>query len=86
VKAVTGLRVPKGASPEVVALADFTQQRILDVMTERVNTFAAFGVLTAARTMREELCGPIPKRIEGADGGAIVIEVRKFLEENEGES
>lgn len=72
-----GLRIPADATPEARALADRCQQRIIDVMEERVYFLQAPGVLKAASGLREEICGPVPKRHEltGKDGEALTINV-----------
>jgi hypothetical protein len=77
---VAGLRVPEDASPEAKALADRTQQRIIDVMEERVNAFLARPVLQAATELRKEICGEVAKRLEhtGKDGGELVVKVVEF--------
>ncbi|WP_242394839.1 hypothetical protein [Anaeromyxobacter oryzisoli] len=74
-----GLRVPESASPAERELADLALRRIVDVMDERVNPFGAFSVLTAARGLREEICGPVPKKLEhaGPGGGAIVFKIEE---------
>lgn len=71
---VAGLRVPDDASPEARELADVAQQRLIDVMCEKVSPFASNSVLTAARHLREEICGPIPKKHEltGKDGAPLL--------------
>jgi hypothetical protein len=61
---VANLRVPADATPEQAALADVCQQRIIDVMMEDVGSVAAFSVLTAAKTLREEVCGKVAEKHE----------------------
>lgn len=59
-----GLRVPADATPAQKDLADRCLERIADVMEERVNPFGAFSVLTAARGLREEICGKVAEKHE----------------------
>lgn len=61
---VAKLRVPEDASPELADLADACQERIIDVMLEKVSPFSAFSVLTAARSLREEICGKVAEKHE----------------------
>lgn len=70
-----GLRVPEDASPEARRLADRALERIVEVMDEQVSPFMANPVLTAARLVREEVCGAVPKKLEatGKDGGPIAV-------------
>lgn len=72
-----GLRVPEGAAPDVRALADRAQQRIIDVMEGDVEPFAASTILKAATHLREETCGPIAKQVNlaGANGEQLTINV-----------
>jgi hypothetical protein len=66
-----GLRVPKDATPAERELADRALVRIADVMEERVSSFGAFSVLTAARGLREEICGKVADKHE--HGGSIEV-------------
>lgn len=59
-----GLRVPQTATPAERELADRALSRIADVMEERVHSFGAFSVLTAARGLREEICGKVADKHE----------------------
>jgi len=68
-----GLRIPETASEAERELANRALERIADVMEETVAPFREFAVLTAARAIREEVCGPIPKKIEGGDKPLEVI-------------
>lgn len=49
-------------------------------MDETVGPFSAHSVLAAARHVREEVCGPIPKRSEitGANGGPLEFTVKEI--------
>jgi hypothetical protein len=58
-----GLRVPKDATPAERELADRALVRIADVMEEQVSSFQAFAVLTAARGLREEVCGKVADKL-----------------------
>lgn len=68
-----GLRVPKDATPAERELADRALQRVADVMEEQVSSFQSFAVLTAARTIREEVCGPVVKKVDVS--GSITVTV-----------
>jgi hypothetical protein len=82
------LRVPTGATPELEHLAGRALERIVDVMEERVSSFQARAVLSAATRIREEACGPLAQKLEhsGPEGGALVVEVRSFAEEEESDA
>lgn len=56
-------RVPDDAPPEMAELADRALQRISDVMEEGVEANLSPSVLKAAATIREEVCGPVEKKI-----------------------
>ena len=75
----TRLRVPDGTMPEHAALADRALQRIVDVMEERVFDRQSAAVLSAARVIREEVCGGIPKpvAVSGPAGAAIVFRIEE---------
>ena len=76
-----GLRIPETATPEEAALANRALDRIVAVMDEQVSAFGggAFAVLTAARAVREEICGPVVKKVAvtGADGGPVVFRIEE---------
>lgn len=61
-----GLRVPPTASEAERELADRALVRIADVMEEKVGSFQAFSVLTAARGLREEICGKVAGKVDVA--------------------
>lgn len=86
VQALKGLRlrVPEGAAPEAAELADRAFARVVDVLEERVHFQQAGHVLKAATMVREEICGPMAQKHEvgGVDGGALVVEVRKYPKED----
>lgn len=75
---VANMRVPESASPEERALADRALQRIIDVMEEDVVSFSAFSVLTAARGIREEICGKVADKhehtVQKVDSGDVTDE------------
>lgn len=75
-----GLRVPETASEAERKLADRAQQRIIDVMEEKVGFLKMPHVLKAAATLREEICGPVSKKVAvtGADGGPLTVKVVEF--------
>jgi hypothetical protein len=80
------LRVPDGASDAAKALANRALERVVDVLEESVDFRQAGSVLKAATILREEVCGPMAQKHEvgGADGGALVVEVRKYGREDAG--
>lgn len=71
------LRVPDDASPQVIALADRTLERLIAVMEEKVNSFQAGSVLKAATRIREEALGPLAQKHEltGANGGPLSVSI-----------
>lgn len=79
------LRVPEGASDAAKALANRALERVVDVLEEGVDFRQAGSVLKAATMLREEVCGAVAQTLQhaGADGGALVIEVRKYGREGE---
>ncbi len=58
------LRIPEGASPELENLAGRALERIVAVMEEKVNSFQARNVLSAATRLREEACGPLTQKVQ----------------------
>jgi hypothetical protein len=54
-------------------LADRALQRIVDVMNENVSSFHAHSVLTAARGIREEVCGKITDKLEHSGGVTLAL-------------
>lgn len=56
------LRVPDSATPAERELAALALIRTVDVMMERVSSFSMHGVLTAARSLREEVCGKVAEK------------------------
>ena len=78
---VTGLRVPKDASPEAAALADEAFDTIVSVM--RKPKRGAGYQLSAATAVREEICGAIKKttKVEGTgEDGALEVIVKTVAE------
>ena len=61
---VAGLRVPSGATAEERALADRCQERLVDVMEEKVSYLKAYSVLASATRLREEICGKVADKLE----------------------
>jgi hypothetical protein len=59
-----GIRVPEGTSPAEAELADTAMQRIVDVVMGKVHPSFAPSVLKGSTVIREEICGPIVKKIE----------------------
>lgn len=68
-----GLRVPAGASPEVAEVAGYALERMVDVLAGKVSAAKAVTVLKAATVVREELCGPIERKLQVQ--GAVSINV-----------
>jgi hypothetical protein len=66
VKAIKALRlrVPDNAPEEAKELADRALSRVADVMNGKVHSSIATPVLKAATHIREEICGPLTKKIE----------------------
>lgn len=73
--AVRGLRhrVPDDVHPVAKDLADHAFVRIVDVMDERVDPEHAANVLKAAVLVRDEICGPIAKKLEVKVGLAQLL-------------
>jgi len=59
-----GIRIPPNTPPAHADLADFALERMVAVMCEQVHPSVAPSVLKAACVMREEICGPIVKKLE----------------------
>ena len=58
------LRVPADASPEAADLAGRSLERLVDVLEGRVHSKKAANVLKAATYLREQVCGPMTKKLE----------------------
>lgn len=69
-------RVPEDASPEAAAIADEALDTVVEVMRGNVRDLARER-LSAAALVREEVCGPVVKRLEhsGPGGEAIAINI-----------
>jgi len=74
-----GLRVPATASDAERALADRALCRLADVLEGNVHPAMAFPVLQAGRLLREEICGPVPKKLEhgGPNGAPLEVMIRE---------
>lgn len=68
-----GLRIPEGTPDAHRELADQALHRIVDVMNERVSSFHAHSVLTAARGIREEICGKVTDKLEHSGEVAFAL-------------
>lgn len=70
------LRVPKDAPEEHAALADEALGTVVDVMRGRGGRGALFRLM-AAKEVRLEICGPMPKQIQvgGLGGGPVTVRV-----------
>lgn len=80
-----GLRVPVGAPEGPRELADRALVRMAEVLEGKVYRDAT-AVLTAARAIREEVCGPVVKKLEhaGPEGAPLRIEIVKYLDDGDG--
>lgn len=76
-------RVPKDASPEAVAVADEALGTLVAVMRGEVERFARER-MSAAALLREEVCGPVPKKLEhsGVDGSPISISINGIVRDS----
>jgi len=73
-------RVPAGASPEAAELAGEALETVVEVMRGNVRKLTRER-LTAAAMLREEMCGPVPKKHEhtGPDGGPVSISINGIV-------
>lgn len=80
VVSILRLRVPPDATPEAAALADEALNAVADVMRNDWKVQGAAQKLAAAQHVREEICGPVPKRSEitGANGGPLEFTVKEI--------
>lgn len=60
----TRYRVPDGTHPVLADLADHSLMRVVDVLNEKVDPEHAKTVLQAATILRDEICGPVVRRVE----------------------
>jgi hypothetical protein len=90
VKAIQSLRlrVPADASEAAKELADRALQRVADVMNCKVTSKQANSVLKAAIHIREEVCGPVTRKIEveGKIGIGALLDGVAELEREEKEA
>ena len=72
-----GLRVPEAATPEQRELADEALGTVVEVMRGQVHYMDAPARLKAATVIRQEICGPVPTKLEhtGADGEPLTVRV-----------
>ena len=70
-------RVPEGTPEPLADVADEAFATVVEVMRGEVLE-GARERLSAAAAVREEVCGPIPKKTEvsGKDGGALEVVIR----------
>jgi hypothetical protein len=75
------LRVPDAAPLLAAELAGEALERIVDVMRGKVRPERAFPTLTAAKAVREEVCGPIVKKHEvaGPGGAPVTITINRTV-------
>jgi hypothetical protein len=66
-------RVPPDAPRALAEVADYAFVRIVDVMNEQVDPIHATNVLKAAGMIRDEVCGPVVKKIEMKMGLAEML-------------
>lgn len=78
------LRVPESAPELAKDIANRAFQRAVEVMEEQVDFRLAPSVLKAVTVIREEICGSVSQKHEvtGAGGGGVVIEVKKYGQED----
>lgn len=69
-------RVPEGTDEALAALADEALMSVVGVMRKPARRGALVGLM-AAKAVREEVCGPIPKKHEltGENGGPVIVEI-----------
>jgi hypothetical protein len=79
VKALKSLRrrIPEGAEPDDVLVADEARDVIYKVMRGEVLPDFAPHQLKAATYVRTEICGPVAQKLEhtGADGGPVTVSI-----------
>jgi hypothetical protein len=75
-------RVPKDTHPELAKLADYALMRIVAAMDEQIPEEHAGIVLKAATLIRDEICGPIVKKVEVKMGLAQML-AQAALEDDE---
>lgn len=80
VVSILRLRVPPDATPEAAALADEALEAVKEVLRNDWKTPGSQTKLAAAQSLREEICGPMPKRSEitGANGGPLEFTVKEI--------
>lgn len=85
-RALHGLhyRVAPDTHPVLGDIADSALIRMIDVMNEQVDPVHAGNVLKAASMIRDEICGPIAKKVELKMGLAEMLALASEPEE-EGE-
>lgn len=85
-RALRGLhyRVAPDTHPVLGDIADSALIRMIDVMNEQVDPVHAGNVLKAASMIRDEICGPIAKKVELKMGLAEMLALASEPEE-EGE-
>lgn len=72
-------RVPDGTAEPLAELAGDALIAVANVMRNGARP-GAFAQLQAAAALREEICGPVPKRSEitGANGGPLEFTVKEI--------
>jgi hypothetical protein len=70
-------RVPETLPEGLKGVADEAFQRVVDVMRGDVLPESSHSILAAAKHVREELCGPIAKKLEhsGPNGTALSVSI-----------
>lgn len=78
-------RIPEGAEPEDVAVADEARDVVLRVMRGLADPMQAAHQLKAATYVRLEVCGPVTQKHEvgGADGSPISIVINRTVKGSE---
>lgn len=82
------LRVPDDAPEEAKELADRALQRVADVMNCKVGYRQSNSVLKAAVHIREEVCGPVTRKVEveGKIGLTALLDEASKIEREEKEA
>lgn len=72
-------RIPEGTPTELADYAGEAFAAVIEVM-RKPDVRGAFAKLQAAASLREEICGPVPKKHEltGKDGGPLEFTVKEI--------
>lgn len=77
-------RIPEGTPAELADAAGEALETVAEVMRGTVKK-GARDRLTAAAMLREEICGPVPKKHEltGKGGAPLIVEVIRYADARE---